>query len=169
VCACVDSKLKKDLLHELTDSSTSGIALSIVAALVMIGLVVAELSSYMTLATDSRIVLDHFESSSDDTLQVNFNFSFPHLKCEYSSVDATNFMGTHDAGLAARVNKVRLDKLGRAISRHQDRKTELKHTVDEPEHTGPFKAFDLKEADFEVKHHEYDVMLVNFFAPWCHW
>jgi len=60
-------KLKKDLLHELTDSSTSGVALSVVAALVMIGLVVAELSAYMTIATDSRIVLDHFESSSDDT------------------------------------------------------------------------------------------------------
>jgi len=26
-------------------------------------------SAYMTVATDSRIVLDHFESSSDDTLQ----------------------------------------------------------------------------------------------------
>ena len=36
-------KLKKDLLHELTDSSTSGIALSVVAAVIMIGLVVAEL------------------------------------------------------------------------------------------------------------------------------
>ena len=39
-------------------------------------------------------------------IQVNFNISFPHLKCEYASVDATNFMGTHDAGLAARVSKV---------------------------------------------------------------
>jgi hypothetical protein len=48
----------------------------------------------------ARVVLDHFESSSDDTLQVNFNFSFPHLKCEYASIDATNFMGTHDAGLS---------------------------------------------------------------------
>ena len=38
--------------------------------------------------------------------QVNFNLTFPHLKCEYASVDATNFMGTHDAGLAARVSKV---------------------------------------------------------------
>ncbi len=36
--------------------------------------------------------------------QVNFNFTFPHLKCEYASVDATNFMGTHDAGLSARVS-----------------------------------------------------------------
>jgi hypothetical protein len=72
----------------------------------------------MTIATDSRLVLDHFETSSDDTLQVNFNYTFPHLKCEYASVDATNFMGTHDAGLAARVSKVRLDRAGGEYHQH---------------------------------------------------
>ncbi len=106
--ACVrNRKLKKDLMHELTETSPLGIVFSVLAASVIIGMVIAEISAYMTVATDSRIVLDHFESSSDDTLQVNFNFSFPHLKCEYASVDASNFMGTHDAGLAARVSKVR--------------------------------------------------------------
>lgn len=135
----------------------------------MIALVVAELSAYMTIATQSRIVLDHFESSSDDTLQVNFNLTFPHLKCEYASVDASNFMGTHDAGLAARVSKVRLSKSGKPISRHEDRKKELKHTTDESPHEGPQASIDLKEATFETKHHEFDVMIVNFFAPWCHW
>ena len=64
-------------------------------------------------------------------MQVNFNLSLPHLKCEYASVDATNFMGTHDAGLAARVSKVRLDKNGRPVGRHMERKGEPKHTVDE--------------------------------------
>ena len=55
---------------------------------------------------------------------------------------------------------------GRAISRHEERKTELKHTVDEAPHEGPFKALSLKESDFESKHHEFDIMIVNFFAPW---
>ncbi len=50
--------------------------------------------------------LDHFENVAEDTLQINFNITFPRLKCEFASVDATNFMGTHDAGLAARVSKV---------------------------------------------------------------
>ena len=80
--------------------------------------------------------MDHFESSTDDTLQVNFNFSFPHLKCDYASVDATNFMGTHDAGLAARVSKIRLDEKGRPVGRHEDSKKELQHTVYE-KHDGP--------------------------------
>ncbi len=34
---------------------------------------------------------------------------------------------------------------------------------------GPFKSPSLTVKDFEVKHHEYDIMIVNFFAPWCHW
>jgi hypothetical protein len=38
----------------------------------MIALVIAEFSSYMTVTTDSKVVLDHFDSSADDTLQVNF-------------------------------------------------------------------------------------------------
>ena len=29
--------------------------------------------------------------------QINFNLTFPRLSCEYASVDATNFMGTHEA------------------------------------------------------------------------
>jgi hypothetical protein len=88
------------------------------------------------ITTESKVVMDHFESSTDDTLQVNFNFSFPHLKCDYASVDATNFMGTHDAGLAARVSKIRLDEKGRPVGRHEDSKKELQHTVDE-KHDGP--------------------------------
>ena len=59
-------------------------------------------------------------------MQINFNFTFPHLSCEYASVDATNFMGTHDAGLAARVSKIHLDKSGRQLGPHKDRK-EMKH------------------------------------------
>ena len=59
-------------------------------------------------------------------MQINFNFSFPHLSCEYASVDATNFMGTHDAGLAARVSKIHLDKSGRQLGPHKERR-QMKH------------------------------------------
>jgi hypothetical protein len=41
-------KLKRDLQSELTETSISGAALSIVATIVMFGLVVAEFNSYLT-------------------------------------------------------------------------------------------------------------------------
>ena len=37
----------------------------------MILLVIAEFSAYLSVTTESKVVLDHFESSIDDTLQVN--------------------------------------------------------------------------------------------------
>lgn len=41
-------KLKRDLQSELTETSISGAALSIVATIVMFGLVIAEFNSYLT-------------------------------------------------------------------------------------------------------------------------
>jgi len=161
-------KLKKDLQQELTEASAIGAGLSLMAALVMLFLIFAEFSTYLTPTIESKVVLDHFENSVDDTLQVNFNITFPHLKCEYASVDATNFMGTHDAGLAARVSKVKLDDAGAILGKHVDPKKEAKHTLNE-KHDGPESALQLTTDNFEAKHHQYDVMIVNFFAPWCHW
>jgi hypothetical protein len=36
----------------------------------MVLLVVAEFSAYLSVTTESKVILDHFDSSSDDTLQV---------------------------------------------------------------------------------------------------
>ena len=36
----------------------------------MIGLVIAEFSAYLSVTTESKVILDHFDSSADDTLQV---------------------------------------------------------------------------------------------------
>jgi len=36
----------------------------------MIGLVIAEFSAYLSVTTESKVILDQFDSSSDDTLQV---------------------------------------------------------------------------------------------------
>ncbi len=47
--------------------------------------------------------------------------------------------------------------------------TQQKHSVNESPHEGPFKPPELKESDFELKHKEFNVMIVNFYAPWCHW
>ena len=43
-----------------------------------------------------------------------------------------------------------------------------RHTMDETPHEGP-AAMALTTDNFEATHHKYGVMLVNFFAPWCHW
>lgn len=119
-------------------------------------------------------MLDHYSHMNsggmddEDTLQINFNFSFPHLSCEYASVDATNFMGTHDAGIAARVSKIHLDKMGRQLGPHKDRK-EHRHATDETPHEGEVKSVSLTIDSFEMERKKHDIIIVNFFTPWCHW
>jgi len=161
-------KLKRDLQAELTETSIPGAALSVIAAIVMLGLIFAELNSFLAIQTESKVNLDHFENIAEDTLQINFNFTFPRLKCEFASVDATNFMGTHDAGLAARVSKIHLNKDGKTTTRHEDRSKALKHSTDET-HDGPVTSTQLTNDNFETQHHQHEIMIVNFFAPWCHW
>jgi len=41
--------------------------------------------------------------------------------------------------------------------------------MDEAPHEGPEKTFNLQVSNFETHHQQNDVMIVNFFAPWCHW
>ena len=40
----------------------------------MILLVIAEFSAYLSVTTESKVVLDHFDSSVEDTLQVLTHF-----------------------------------------------------------------------------------------------
>jgi hypothetical protein len=111
------------------------------------------------------------QDNAEDTLQINFNISFPHLSCEYASVDATNFMGTHDAGLASRVSKVMLDKSGKQIGAFVERKKPVKHTDDLPplEHKELDRSLKINILDFETVRRQYEVLIVNFHTPWCHW
>jgi hypothetical protein len=60
--------------QELTEASFAGAALSVCAAIFMILLVIGEFSTYMSVTTESKVVLDHFETSADDTLQVHIFF-----------------------------------------------------------------------------------------------
>jgi thiol-disulfide isomerase/thioredoxin len=185
VCACVSGlvmgfvwnswrKIKHDLKSELTEASATGAILSIVAGIFMLYLVFSQISEYRTLKSETQVMLDHYSHMNgggmddEDTLQINFNFSFPHLSCEYASVDATNFMGTHDAGIAARVSKIHLDKIGRQLGPHKDRKQQ-NHATDETAHEGEIKSVSLTLDNFEMERKKHDIIIVNFFTPWCHW
>jgi len=172
-------KIKQDLRAELTEASVAGSILSIAVGLFMVYLVAAQVSEYRSIKTETNVVLDHYSSavgdnsqdSAEDTLQINFNISFPHLSCEYASVDATNFMGTHDAGLASRVSKVMLDKGGRQIGPFEERKHKVKHTDDMAplEHKELDRSLKVNIHDFEEVRRRYEVLIVNFYTPWCHW
>ena len=144
------------------------------AGIFILYLVFSQISEYRTLKSETQVMLDHYSHMNsggmddEDTLQINFNLSFPHLSCEYASVDATNFMGTHDAGIAARVSKIHLDAKGRQLGPHKDREKK-KHSTDESPHEGEVKSMLLTADTFETERKKHEIVVVNFFTPWCHW
>ena len=119
----------------------------------------AQIFAWRALNSETSVVLDHYshtKTGADSLLQINFNFTFNHLSCEYASVDAANFMGTHDAGISSKVTKVHLDKNGRQLGVHKERKN-LKHTIDEAPHEGESKLITLTAGDFDKHRFEHEV------------
>ena len=126
----------------------------------------------MTLETKSDMVVDR--SSQGEFLRVNFNISFPALSCEYATLDVSDAIGSKKLNLTKTVRKAPIDEesLRRVGYAFEDiKRPEPKY--DDPE---DFEDEDFGDADFEksldantwdshMKH--YDVVLVNFFAPWC--
>jgi hypothetical protein len=103
-----------------------------------------------------------------------FDIDFPHLQCEYCRIQATNFMGTHNAGLATRVNKYHLDSAGTVLSKHVSLKSPLVHETAEElgaangtVHTTPL----LNINSYESARAETPLLLLSLCIDdnsWCH-
>ncbi|GAB4846203.1 Protein disulfide-isomerase 5-4 [Ancistrocladus abbreviatus] len=161
--------------RDLTEASFSGAGLSIIAALSMIFLFGMELSSYLAVSTTTSIVVDR--SSDGDFLRIEFNISFPALSCEFASVDVSDVLGTLLFSLQNRLN---ITKTIRKFSIDSN----LKPTGPEF-HSGPVTesikhddesagghvegSATLNAHNFDGFAHEHDILVVNFYAPWCSW
>lgn len=154
--------------RDLTEASLSGAGISIIAAVFMIFLFGMELHSYLTISTSTAIIVD--KSSIEESVRVDFNISFPFLSCEFASVDVSDVLGTNRLNITKTTRKY-------SINRH----FENGHHFD----TGP-ATYAIKhdekvdetygEGSMVLNSHNFDritqghpVVVVNFFAPWCHW
>ena len=133
-----------------------------------------EFRSYMRLETESHMVVDR--SPHGELLRVNFNISFPALSCEYATLDVSDAIGSKKINLTKTVRKAVIDegslkRVGYAMEDFQ--RPEPKYDDDII-----FEDKDFDEEDFTLSLNEqtwdahmkhYDVVIVNFFAPWCSW
>jgi len=162
-------RVKRELVPEITEVSWIGTLMSCFAFAVMCFLVYVELTHFLNVSTESRLTLDKYKDPQDDTLQVNFNVDFPALKCEYAKISATNFMGTHMAGIALRVSKVHMDGKGKPLARFEERKEPLKHSENEV-HEGPVVTKSLTQQVFTSEVASHEITIVNFCVSgyaWC--
>lgn len=165
--------------RDLTEATLSGAGLSIVAAVSMVLLFGMELKGYLTISTRTDVVVD--QSKDGDLLRVNFNLSFPSLSCEFASVDVNDVLGTARFNLTKTVRKYPIDPHANVIGPEHHPSpvpTPTKHGdhPDDPssrelmEHASEDSgALILTDTNFDGRTHEFGVLLVNFYAPWCPW
>jgi len=89
--------------RDLTEATTSGGTISLIASLVMAYLWFVNFTAYLTVTQSTSIVLD---SSDEKKLQLNFNVTLYHLPCRFATLDIVDVMGTHfqNVTLAQNVN-----------------------------------------------------------------
>jgi len=59
-------------------------------------------------------------------------------------------------------------RLGRPLGPHKDRK-KTNHAVDESVHEGTIHTLMFDNSNFDTERVKHDIVIVNFFTPWCHW
>lgn len=160
-------------------TTCQGQCCTLLTFLLILSLFFTEFNAYMR-STDRFEVVLADSTVADGTLQVNFNVSFPHLPCKFASVDVTDITHSRRLNVTKNIRKFLLAKSGKVVGEEQNAKTETEggHETLPDAHPIHKRMADPSKEDYSehltdatyddyVKKH--DVVMVNFFAPWCHW
>lgn len=110
-----------------------------------------------------------------ELLRINFNLSFPALPCEFATLDVSDALGLKRLNLTKTVRKVATSEdFQRLGSHHEDIMKEAPLYDSDEDHPGPdFEdvnfADSLTAKNWDKAAKRYDILVVNFFAPWCPW
>ncbi|KAJ9182722.1 hypothetical protein P3X46_006682 [Hevea brasiliensis] len=168
------SKLKsvdfyRKIPRDLTEASLSGAGLSIIAALFMVFLFGMELNNYLTVSTSTSVIVD--KSSDGDFLRIDFNLSFPSLSCEFASVDVSDVLGTNRLNITKTIRKFSIDHDLRPTG-SEFHSGPVLHDInhgDEFDGVVSEGSVSLTGRNFDQYAHQYPILVVNFYAPWCYW
>jgi len=149
--------------RELTEGTLAGASVSLITAFVIVFLVGMELSSYLTVQSSTRVVIDR---SADELLKINFNITFPHLECQFASVDVSDVLGRHKVNITKTVHKWKIDENMKRISKIAETKTPEYGTVEASDEQ---VAVQLSPGTWDAAMAGSKLVLVNFYAPWCPW
>jgi len=157
---------------DLTEATTLGAAMSVIALLIMSVLFLSETLAFARTSIVTSISLD---DNVDPQIRLNFNITFFQLHCDYVSVDVWDSLGTNKQNITKNVEKWQLDADGtRRIFSGRNRETrEVKHeehslSLSEMHDNGVHVA-QLDKNNFQSYLDENDLVFVNFHVPWCVW
>lgn len=160
---------RRKVPRDLTEATLAGGGLSLISTVVMAYLFISNIAQYLATTHSTTIVLDR---SEDKRLQINFNLTLPHLPCQFASVDVSDVMGTQILNVSRSVQKHQIDGEGRFIGMVADRAKELRYAQplrDGGAQAGGHSVSVADVAELSAVVGKSDLVLVNFYAPWCPW
>lgn len=110
----------------MSEKTFSGATVSIIAGIVIIILFYSEMSIYTTVNKIDHLNVD---LSTGEKLRINFDIFFPHIPCNFMSLDAMDVSGTQQMDVSHNIIKKPFDKNGYSFG------IEMKHEISESENT----------------------------------
>ena len=110
--------------RDLKEATLTGGTLSLLSSLVMAYLFCTNFAQYLTIETQTSIMLD---SSDEKKLQLNFNVTLHHLPCRFASLDIADVMGTHLQNVSANILKTRITSSGEVLGHAPLKAPPVKH------------------------------------------
>lgn len=159
---------------DLTRSTPVGAFLSVVCICIMLILFVLEVQDYWTSSVTVEVTLD--PGNENDDLQFNFNITVERVACPYIALELHNHLGTHSLNITRNIARYKIktkDSIRHTIGLvegQEARRVLIDDTnVNDSPEESEVAPHDLTTKDYEGYISQYDVVLVNFFAPWCVW
>ncbi|KAJ0406351.1 hypothetical protein ATCC90586_007194 [Pythium insidiosum] len=159
--------------EELQVNSGSGLVFTVLSLVTMLLLMVSHYRAFQLEGTRTYVALD---SHQEDHLRINFNVSMLAIPCQHASVDLSDHMGQRFVNITRHIRHFRL-----ASSKESSDVTRLDEVVidSNPEgvpvwggaqraaHAGVHYSTPLTTENFEEFMSKYELVLVNYYAPWC--
>ena len=166
-----DFDFYRKIPKDLTETSTHGTILSLCAAVFMLILFIAELSSFLSPQYLTNVLID---STTETQLRINFNITVLDMPCEFATIDVIDVLGTRNQNVTKNMNKWQVDAKG-IRQRYEGRNPEQAEIAHDTHHdmnqliANGMHAVPVDEASFDswLKSHPYT--FVDFYAPWCIW
>ncbi|RYR17483.1 hypothetical protein Ahy_B03g062210 isoform B [Arachis hypogaea] len=103
--------------EDFYNRTLSGGVVTIVSVAVMLFLFISELSLYLYTVTESQLLVD---TSRGETLHINFDVTFPYVRCSMLSLDAMDISGEQHLDIRHNIMKKRIDSHGNVVEVKQD-------------------------------------------------
>ncbi|RHY98612.1 hypothetical protein DYB31_010468, partial [Aphanomyces astaci] len=153
-----------------TTSVSSGI-FTLLTIVVMTYLIVAEYIGYAYSSSNfvSSVVLD---SHQEDLLRINFNVSIPAIPCRHLSIDLSDHLGLQFTNITRHIRRISLVQTpDGTLARHKEvfmsEAVAAWGNVGHDLHAGETITPLLDTTTFDEYMTKYDLVLVNYYAPWC--